>query len=923
MAAPFIPKVLIYKEFQAPSTAATQPLHACVVGPHAALVRHSEPSERALGALGPYDPDAEEAVRPWPGLEPGATVDLASARLFVDDAELRFFLHPTGGASSVAAVPGRANQVRVSGAGGAGFAANGARPRLAALRGRDVRRGDRARVSAVVSGEDVSLDTYVLGVAGTEDAAVVGAASADPGNKGTQSSGATVTQVAGDVNCLSIEVDASTYDGLADGAVTGTYTITVLQGSAGNDPTTALLRIRSADGLDDVASVAPAAVDAFKTAGRRGLKFRFVEDEDGPCNLVAGQAWQAVVRQAYAAIVPTSGGSYLGAADDTYLVEVVRGGRLGAADEADRPRWAVSTARGLDLSGAATIAASPSAKPIGVQGVTLSLGAATSVARGERFYVPVTAARVGVMDRLDLAHSLPDGLREAPEVALELYARKDVEVPRGRVGHDPIVNFDARPEGLVVASAITVRDPEFVDEAGAPVDLPVAGGRAFAQYRAFLPGLLDVGSASDIAGLDAAIPGPIHPDNPLKYAASRAMAGANGVAVRFVSVPDPADQAGWVAAIGRLVGLKDVYNIVPLTHDPGVLDLFRAHVAAMSDEERGVDQALVVGLEVPPAVAVAADSSADPEWPILATIADDPQAVGTQNTLVTAPGADALFLTRGVRPGDQVRYAYSTSFGAASWRTGVVARVVSEDSLLLRSGPDAPVTQPSRLEVWRPTSHADAVAALKARAAAYSDARVVAVWTDLHDLAAPAVPSYHLAAAVAGAASGSPPHAALTNVELAGFPGDAAPRGFLTEDQLADLCGNGVWVVSRTPEVRSNAIVTRLGTTTDPSTVATREEMIRRNVDSMTRFVRARLAPYLGTTNVTDSAASLLRVEVDAAHKFLIGLGWTERLGGQLIAADLAAVRQHELFRDRFVVDATWTVPAPTNTIQFNLTLVV
>lgn len=921
--ASYIPQVVINKEFTRTSTAAAAPLHACVVGPHARLVRYGEPAERALGLLGPYDPGADE-VFPWPGVGAGETVDLAYTRLFAADAKVSFFHHATGGSATAASVLNRPNYVRLTGGGAGGFRANGdAHPRMAGLYGRDVQKGDRVRVSATVAGTPHSLDSYVLDFASTPDAAVVASATADAGNKATQAAGSTVALSAGSANCWDVECDHSTWYGLPDGLTTEVYTVAILTASTGNDPTTATASITSASGLDDVASFSPAAADAFQTLGRRGFKFKFVTS-GGPCNLAVGQAWQVTVRQAYTAVTPVSGGAYAGPADDVYVVEVTRGGLLNAPVEADRPQWRVTTARGLDASGPATLAASPSAKPIGGFGTTLSVGAATALARGERFYVPVTAQKTGVIDQLVLGDPLPAPLRSAPSLDLKLYVQEDREVPRGRQGYDPLLNYEALAGGIAVESGLTVQDPRFVDGAGAPLDLPVLAADLYAEFRSWLPGLdAEVSSAADLAALSDLLPGAVHPDNPLKYAVARALGGSGGVAVRFASVPDPDDPAGWEAAVGLLVGRRDVYNIVPLTHDPAIQALFHVHVAATTAPGKGVDQALAVGLRPAAETAVAVASTADAGDPILATISDDPNSTGTQYTLVQVPLNDAGFVARGVRAGDELRYAYATSYGLPTRKSAVVARVLSENSLLIKGGAAAAVAAAARVEVWRKPSTADLIADLAAKAGGFGSSRVIAVWSDLYDAASPSLPSYYLAAAIAGLTSGALPHAGLTNVEVLGFGDSAAARGFLNEDQAAELCGSGVWLVSRTPEVDSAAIVTRLATTTDPTSVETREEMVRRNTDSMARQLRARLRPYLGTTNVTESAASLLRVEVDAVHKQFMSSGWTQRLGAQLIAGSITRITQDEVFADQFDLDVEWTLPAPLNKIVVNLRITI
>lgn len=909
--ASYIPQVVITTEFTRTSTATESPLRACIVGPRAYVADDSP--------LGTYDPDVGGSFG-WPGGAAGGIVDFDSVELSIGSAGLAFLDLAIGGGATVARVSGTTNQVSVSGAGG-GFAASGAgHPRMPALYSRDVRKGDRARLSVVSGGATTVLDTYVLGLAATVDPAVVGSLAVASTNQPTQGPRTMGGASPGDSSCFTATFDGDSWSGLVDGLISDSYTITITRASTGGDPSTATASLRSTSGLDDVASFVPGADDVFKTVGRRGLKVKF-KAGTGPCDLAVGEAWDVVVEQDYDAAAATSGGSYLGAVDDVYVVEVSRGGDPAAVSPAARPQLRVTTARGGDSSGAITLDSAGGAIPIGTQGVTLTMTDPTApLAKGDRFLIEVSAAKPGALDRLVLADPLPTEMLSAASIATVLYVPVDRVVPRVSAAGSSADNYSTSSAGISVVPGWTLRDPRFTDAAGAPRDLRVLGGDLRVTLRAWMGGAdSGIGEVADLAALATAIPGPIDPRNPLKYALSKALGASGGVSVKYVEVADPGDGEAWAAAIAKLAGRRDVYNVVPLTLDPEIQTLFHIHVASTAAPGSGVDQALVVGIAPAVETTVAVGSTVDPESPVMATISTDPNSFGTAYVLVRVPANDAGFATRGVRAGDEVRYGFDVSAGVSAYASASVAAVVGEAELLLKTGPTAPVPVPSRIEVWRKASPGDMVDDLAARAGGFGDRRAVAVWSDLYDPANPAIPSYFLAAAVAGLASGALPHAGLTNVEVVGFGDTAAARGFLSEDLVDRLCGSGVWLVSRDPDSTAKPLVTRLATTTDASSIEAREEMVRRNVDSLIRTLRARLKPYLGVTNVTESSEMLLRVEVAAFHKRAMTMGWSARLGAQLRAGDLESLAQDLVFADRFVLVVNWLVPSPLNGIWINI----
>jgi len=330
---------------------AANPLSAHIAGGNAFLVRYDDSDEQSLGDLGLYD-NVSDSASLWPNRPAGAEVDQSYTKVFIQDALLQYFTDPLSTGSTIAVKAGSNNQISSD---TVNWSSNGAFARDADLYDRDVKVGDVIRVRGVPTGPDasgsaVTLWTYVSGLVADEVAAVIGSASVDAANAATSSFAESISQTAGDENCVTAAVVGSAYDGLPGGQVSETYTITVLDSSVNQDYTTARLRVVSASGTDDVAEVTPAASGSPTAIGTRGLTVTFADDDTAACSLsadndavsyndlIAGQEFTAAVAMDFTASTATSGGTYASSEDTTYIVEVTKGG-----DFASLPEISVST----------------------------------------------------------------------------------------------------------------------------------------------------------------------------------------------------------------------------------------------------------------------------------------------------------------------------------------------------------------------------------------------------------------------------------------------------------------------------------------------------------------------------------------------------------------------------------------------------
>jgi hypothetical protein len=544
--------------------------------------------------------------------------------------------------------------------------------------------------------------------------------------------------------------------------------------------------------------------------------------------------------------------------------------------------------------------------------------------------VTFAAAPVGGTTATGATVSLISG----EDMDLMLYIKDDIQVSRNRIGYAPETNYWLEDTQVCVQEGIIAYHPEWTS-AGAEQPLPVMGGKVYVEYREWLSELADqVNSISDVADLDV-IKGQLHPDNPLKWGVYKALSNSNGTVVKYTAVgePDRFDSENryigpnldsWVQVLERIKGRDDMYNLVPLTFERQIQNLWAAHIGAESNEYANNWKAGFFSLKAHPVVKVAGEGvpvngvlGTEIDSPVLATLADDPNATNTQYTKLTVTSGNGYFITNDVRPGDIVRYNFSVDgFGDEQYEEYVVDQVLSESTLLLYSGADAAVTQPQRVEIYHNRNRNEVAEDIAQQGGSLSNRRVCAVWPDQVGEAGTLQPGFYLASALAGLVSGVVPHQPLTNVEVAGFDDYTRSYKYFNETQLNRMAEAGVWIVT---EDKDGTPHTRHALTTDNLDLNRREEMIRRNVDSMSYLFLRRLRPFIGRTNAQEGMVRRLRFEVTAIIDFLKANGFTEELGSQLVDGTIRRLQIHPLLKDRIEIVLDLVVPAPLNNIELHL----
>lgn len=933
-----LPQVLVYQEFTQQPAALAEPQSAVIVGEQFDLLRY--PDEKSnIRVSDSYDPLAEQCFA-WPNRQAGGVVDFTYTKVYFEDALLRYFNDPAGDSSIIRHTGTSRNRIRAESK--IFQTANGFSRSAELLR--DVKIGDAIRIRSSACGSPITLWSTVVGLIADTLAAIVEAATAESTNQAALVAGTSSSQTAGSVNNVGIgSEDGSAYDGLADGNPSETYTIDVINGSVGGDATTALLRVTSASGNDDVGEVTPSAFGAATPIGSRGLTATFINTTGSsssggavvdPDDFIPGQRFVVTVQQDFTPPVAASGGTYGGATDTTYVVTVSRGGKFTAST---KPQITISTTTGVDLSGPTDVLASGTAAVVGTQGVTVAFTGA-GLNKNDRYFIEVTAATSGPVRTLVLANNLPEGLRGicsgssssssssssagvGPDLEVTLYIKKDLEVTENRTGYAPLVNWEQSETEICIKSGIVAYDAEWAS-GGTLVALPVEDGIVYVQHRDRLTAnCAAVGSISDVGDVATTL-GTIDPDNPLAFGVYKALQNASGSDVYYLGVcsSSPLTLEDWLEALEILGGREDVYSLVPMTQDQEVLQAFQTHIEAQSAADVGrwrIGWFNMAAEPVAPIYVYSQASGAGATDPALATIEDDPDTSGTQYTLVEAIGEQ--FVTAGVRAGDTCRALYTgDGFGNSTYTEFVIDAVINEETLRLVSGPSAAVTVPSKIEIHRTLTRTELAADLATNPGIFSSRRVYLVWPDVVGNAGETFAGYYLCAGLAGLRSSVLPHQGLTNVEILGFDDLSRTTEYLSSSQLDTMAASGYWIVTQDPN--DGSVFTRHQLSTgDQSNINEKEQNITTNVDNISRGMLLVTKPFIGRGNVTPTMINILRGEIIGKIEEYKNTIVVDRLGPQLISAEILELQVHPTLADRIVARISIDPPEPFNNLELHL----
>ena len=646
-----------------------------------------------------------------------------------------------------------------------------------------------------------------------------------------------------------------------------------------------------------------------------------MDDASGTVAFIAGQSWT---------IDTAVDSRYTASIDNTYTLEVVRGGTFGVAEvrvtstlgdssgpfvlqEDPRPRFAGQSVP-LSIGNFGLLATLSD-----TQKATISPDVPATFVEGDKWNISPTAEVILGLNGLVLANTIPALLLDQAGLSYDIrLLLEDVLIPEKDASDITQYSLDATT--VTIEPGLKVQSPDVFDLiAGDPVpfDMPIFSANMHVTYSALATAATaTLDSVSVISEIEGKL-GRIDPQNPLAYAVFKATQNSN-IPIFFLRISEDS-AVGYQEALDVLECADNVYALCPLTQDPEVIGAFQTHVDLMSTPDRGKWRIAIVNQDlVTQSVFLSTREDAlGNTLDLIATVVDDPNSADLDPpvfTKVVDPNGD--FLTNGVVPGDIFLTDFVANSPLVATSSYEIDQVVSDDVLILRTGPNAPISIAQKYEIARPFSKDEQAANHAAIAESFGDHRVYLIWPDEVEADGQTVPGFHLCAAVAGMVAAFPPHQGFTNIGIAGFSAVPRTTEYFNSTQLNVMAEGGVYII--TQSAASGQVFSRHQVSTDNTSIELRELSVTKNFDALSYDFQAALQQYIGVWNLNEDAigavkATLIgRVEFQKAQKL-------PKIGAPLIDATINFIRQNELLKDHLDIDMDLNLPVPLNNI--NLTL--
>ncbi|MCB5270519.1 MAG: hypothetical protein LHW56_01590 [Candidatus Cloacimonetes bacterium] len=424
----------------------------------------------------------------------------------------------------------------------------------------------------------------------------------------------------------------------------------------------------------------------------------------------------------------------------------------------------------------------------------------------------------------------------------------------------------------------------------------------YVGYKALRTDLTTVGTVES-ATEAASVLGTLTSDNPLGLGVLLTLANTD-TPVKFLGVTEDS-LAGYTAAKDTLELVDNVYGLVPLTQNPAILNIFKAHCEAMSQPEVGLWRRCFVSTQL---------------------MTDKVLSEGTTGAVETKSGEGRLlfrdvsgsFMSDLVSAADQLELLNPDGSVAFSV---LVEEVIGDDLLEVTSVfPDA---EAEALTSWAGAyqiktflDKTQQAAELRLVSQSFGSQRVCHIWPDTAVVEGEQVPGYYLGCAVAGMVAGLPSHQGLTRISVAGIEGLYNANDYFTQSQLDTIADGGTFIFLQ--QNTSSPPYIRHQLTTDMSTLELRELSFCKNFDYVCVLLKEVLDQFLGKYNIVPSTLALLQTAAEAVLESL-RLNNLPKIGSPVLNYKVDSVAQLEAIRDRVEMYVSVNFPYVLNTIGLHV----
>jgi hypothetical protein len=930
-----IPQIRLFQDFELVPEVSTRALRSVILGCKKDIIRFAEEDERELGAIGSYNGAATVA---WPNLGGNSNVDTTTARIYATDALLNInkgayldsieILDPTSENFDDSVYYENAVQYDQKNvvlmetlelvAGGSNFHAV---PTV----------GDYVKIRQDSQDTEATTDwtARILEEVYLTEAANIASAAAGANVPTTASSTAPTLEGTSAVEAKWSVGWVTTPEALGEFAAIGIYDwnesngtecqVTVLA-TTGTDVTLLVSYFGYSGQFTTTNAV-------LQSAGKEinGLFTLYANDDvvKNETMVITGE----VPRVGHATHTVTSGGTFDSKLSTEYGIEVIEGGNLAvgqrvvlrvySSNQLD-PERLVILEDGVNCTVSVDGRTITATLPVGTRGVEVDIEFTSLVDDhvifwiGDIWSVACTGYSkgdlVGFITSKEFSY-FPGEATVPFTTNLEFLQYHEEIMIDPKQGDGIIDNWTVdATTGITLESEMTIWDADLSEE----LNLSIEPGfnNLYVEYEA-----IDTTNAGKVllieSGSDERL-GVNDPQNEVGYATRLSLlnSGNQPTLVGFLS--DHTEEAyNQVLDAASVIG--NAYSLTPLTYDQSLQDLVIAHCAQMSDENMNRWRTAVICTEV------------SQESPVL-TIDGAGEAIegkfvdndGIVNKFRLTSDVDFLDPDNTVVAGNTIRYAYSTdAYGNEVYSEFVIARVLSDKELIIL-GETNPSATNDKIEIWKDTASEDVISLVGSRSEGLADRRVTNIFPSLainsDDVV---VPGYFVAAAYSGLRSGVAPHQGLTNSEIKGFKSlnDLSPAADMSYAKTNELAGKGVTIISGD----NSNISVRHAVTTSMVGAKDREEMITRNIDSISYVYFDALAPYVGIANVTPEFIEKLRTELKAIKSFLVNTTKLPLIGSQLIDCTILEIKQNEVLKDKIDIRLLPEYPYPFNGADIHL----
>ncbi len=539
-------------------------------------------------------------------------------------------------------------------------------------------------------------------------------------------------------------------------------------------------------------------------------------------------------------------------------------------------------------------------------------------------------ATIQVDDYIDLTYTDGDtvltyssAIQEVSSDGKTLTLKRNLPSPDGGATVTAVVKRPTKEDAIIESQFITANEDAVTIKKGVKVSTAVTDTAAqvvsatvYLSYRALRRDIAnDFLTITSQSNAKAKI-GSVNINNPMSVAASLIASAVSDMSYRILPI-ETDDANGYRQALDILSTNEDIYVIVPLTNDKDVVSAYASHCTTLSEPEKSKWRIMYASQEMP-------------STKVMVEINDGQLVKGSTDTeCYIKDTANGMFVTNNARVTDFVdiynasnSYQYSLQIievlnesvvtcSTTKWMRTSEGYSELEDKVTVAS------QEAVKYEVVRVLDTQGVADAISGIADSFKNKRLRLVYPDTIMLninsVSEMVPSYYLCVTLGAMRAGYPPHQGFSTIGLSGISRVLRANNMFSDDQLADMAGNGVfWVVQDTPEELPYVLYQ---TTTDNTQLETAEDSCVAVVDYASRYLKINLKNVLGRYNVNTISVNYVKTVINSVLDDMTSTSY-QYIGPILTGAELLSV---ETEGDKIKPTVHIEIPYPVNGVDVTL----